>query len=67
MYYTIKRICDEKGISIKKLEQNAGLGNGIVGGWRDSSPNLDSLEKVAAALGVKTETLIKRSKENKKE
>lgn len=52
-----------RGIAIAALEQKAGLGNGTIGGWRTASPTLDSLEKVAAALDVKVETIIRRSKE----
>lgn len=63
MYKTIEEMARRRGIAIAALEQKAGLGNGTIGGWRTASPTLDSLEKVAAALDVKVETIIRRSKE----
>ena len=54
MYYdTIKRICDDKGISIRALEMKAGIGNGIVGKWKKSDPSMSNLKKVAEALELK--------------
>lgn len=41
----------------------AGLGNGTIRLWKDSSPRLENLERVADALGIKVTTLINKSKE----
>lgn len=59
MYYdTIKRICDDKGISIRALEMKAGIGNGIVGKWKKSDPSMANLKKVAEALDVPVSVII---------
>lgn len=59
MYYdTIKRICDDKGISIRALEMKAGIGNGIVGKWKKSDPSMSNLKKVAEALDVPVSVII---------
>ena len=59
MYYdAIKRICDDKGISIRALEMKAGIGKGIVGKWKKSDPSTSNLKKVAEALDVPVSVII---------
>ena len=38
IYNRIKEKADEKGISIKALEREAGLGNGVIKRWNETSP-----------------------------
>ena len=59
IYDNIKAIADKKGLSIAEIEKKASLGNGIIGKWRESAPNVDSLVKVAKVLNVSVNTLIK--------
>lgn len=59
IYENVKEIADHKGISIKKLEELAGLSNGSIGGWRKSSPTIQSLKKVSEALKVDITRLLK--------
>ncbi len=59
VFENVKKICDEKGMSISQLEKKAGLGNGTIGGWRTSAPRLDSLQAVAKVLKVKVDKLLK--------
>lgn len=54
----IKSICDEKKISISALERMAGLGNGTISGWNESSPRLDKITAVANALNIPLTDLI---------
>lgn len=66
MYYeVIAQMAKERGISIKALEEAAGLGNGAIGKWRTLKPNLGNLEKVADCLGVSVVDIIKKSEEKK--
>lgn len=58
IYDKIKSICEEKGISIRKVEAEAGLKNGAISKWNDSSPTIKSLKAVADVLKVKVEKLI---------
>ena len=58
VYERIKKLADEKGISIYALEKKAGLENGAIGKWRESSPTLKNLQKVADALEVSITELI---------
>lgn len=59
IYDTVKALADKRKISIAELERKAKLGNGTIGGWKESSPNLESLNKVAKALEVNVTTLLK--------
>ena len=67
MYETINKEAEKRGMSIRQLERDAGLGNGTIDKWKESSPKLDTLEKVAAALGMNVTTLISRAKKAEKE
>lgn len=55
----VKKLCDDRGISIRQLEINAGIGNGVVSGWKESIPMSDTLQKVAKALNVTVDELLK--------
>jgi transcriptional regulator with XRE-family HTH domain len=54
----IKRISEEKGLSICALEKKANLGNGTIAGWKDKSPTLGKLQAVAAVLDVKVSDIV---------
>lgn len=55
----IKELCVRKKINITTLEKKAGLSNGTIGKWDKASPQLESVIKVAEALNVKVDTLIR--------
>lgn len=61
MVAELKEIANEKGFSIASLEKAAGLGNGTIRRWDNSSPTIDNLNKVADVLGIKVTTLINRT------
>lgn len=65
IYENIEKLCAKRGISVKALESAAGLGNGTIGKWKNPSysPSLLSLQKIANALGVTVQTLLKERKE----
>ena len=58
IYDKIKEICKVKGISISLVERQAGLGNGTIGRWNDSSPSVDNLKAVARVLEVTVDELL---------
>ena len=62
IFENICRISENRGISIKRLEKKAGLKNGAIGKWRTSSPTVKNLQKVADALGVSVNTLLREEK-----
>jgi sucrose phosphorylase len=56
----VKKLADEKGISIAALEKQAGLANGTIGKWRDSDKGVrvSSLAAIAKILDVPMEKLL---------
>lgn len=58
IYDKIKAMCKEKGMSVRQLEVAAGLKNGAISKWNDSSPTIKSLKAVADVLKVKVDKLI---------
>ena len=59
IYNKIKKMCEAKNISIHKLEVECGLGNNTVNRWKNVSPRVDNLKKVAEYFGVSIEFLMK--------
>lgn len=58
MLTKIKALCQEKGISIARLEKECGLGNGVIGRWDKSSPAVRNLKAVADYLGKPIEYFL---------
>lgn len=48
----IKNMAKEKGMTIHRLEMDAGLKNGTVRKWYKQQPNIKTLFRVAEVLGV---------------
>lgn len=55
----IKELCDARGINFSQLEKAVGLGNGVIGKWKDSSPRVDGVKRVADYFGVTIDELMK--------
>lgn len=58
IYDKIKAMCEEKGMSVRQLEVAAGLKNGAISKWNDSSPTIKNLKAVADVLKVKVDKII---------
>lgn len=54
----IKKIAKEKGYSLTKLNDEAGLGKGTIYNWKRINPTGDNLQRVAKVLGVSTDRLL---------
>lgn len=63
IYDRIKKLCEAQGITIMECEKRAGLGNGVISGWKTSSPRLDKIKAVAAVLNTTVNDLIAEDKE----
>lgn len=55
----IKKLCEDNGITVRQLEKQTGIGNGVIGKWKKSSPTIEKISKVADFFGVTIDTLIK--------
>ena len=58
IYDKIKEICNEKGVSVRQIEIEAGLPNATINKWNDSSPTVKNLKAVADVLKVKIDKLV---------
>lgn len=54
----IKAVAKAKKIPLYIVEKQAGIANGSISKWTDTSPSVDKVVRVAKALGVPVETLI---------
>lgn len=58
IFENIAKLCEERGISIAKLERSTGIGNGTIKRWVTSSPTVENVRKVAEYFGVLVDDLI---------
>ena len=58
IYDKIKAMCEERCMSVRQLEVAAGLKNGAISKWNDSSPTIKNLKAVADVLKVKVDKII---------
>lgn len=59
----IERLCKERGITIARLERECGLGNATVRGWRQKSPTVSKLQRVADYFGTTVADLVTEGSE----
>ena len=58
IYDNVKKICEERGITIVKLEQDLGFTRSYICKWNDNEPGIRKVQKVADYLGVPIEKLL---------
>lgn len=58
IYDRIKEICKKKGLSVSYVEKEAGLSNGTISKWNQSSPTVDNLNAVAIVLKTRIDKLV---------
>ena len=61
IYENIKSLCDEKNISIYKLEKELGFSNGTIAKWQQSVPTVDKLQKVALFFNLNLEYFLNKN------
>ncbi len=66
MYERIQELCKKRGISIKQVEEELGLGNGTISKWKTSTPKADTAQRVAEHLDVTVEYLVTGKNKDKK-
>ena len=55
----IKAIAKGKGMSLRQLEEAAGIAQNTVSRWDENKPSVDKVKKVADALGVTVDELLR--------
>lgn len=58
LYDNVKKFCEERGITIVKLEQDLGFPRSYICKWNDNEPGICKVQKVADYLGVPIEKLM---------
>lgn len=58
IYERIKKLCEEKQLTVRRLEIDCGLSNGSIVKWKTAQPAAASLYKVAKRLDVSVEELL---------
>lgn len=56
----IRRLCEQKGVSIYALERATGIGNGVIAKWSKHNPRIDQLVRVADYFNCTVDDLVKR-------
>lgn len=52
MYDRMRSLCNERGISVARLERAADIANGTIWKWQKQTPTIGTLDKVSKALGM---------------
>ncbi|AWC29287.1 helix-turn-helix domain-containing protein [Bacillus cytotoxicus] len=58
----IKQLCQKRGISISKLEEELGFGQNTIYQWKKRTPSVERVQKVADYFNVSTDYLLGRTK-----
>jgi len=61
IYERIKKIADQKGIAISKIEKSCGFSNATIKKWKTSQPAADRLQQVSTYLQVDSNYLLGRN------
>ncbi len=57
LYDNVKKLCDQKNITISKLENILSFGNGTIHKWGYVQPSIDKVKKVAVYFGIGLDTI----------
>lgn len=58
LYDNVKKLCEEKGVSILSLEKALGFPRSSICKWNENEPGIRKVQKVADYLGVSIEALL---------
>lgn len=58
LYDRVKKLCEEKKLSIAALEKAAGIANGTISAWGKGTPTIMTVKKVAEVLEVSIDDLV---------
>lgn len=62
LYQRIKELCEEKGTTINKLENELGIGISSIQKWKNTySPSMDKIIKIANYFNVSVDYLLGRA------
>lgn len=56
----IKKLANQKNMTLKQLEAVAGIANGIIARWSERDAQIDKVYRVAHVLGISIDSLIEK-------
>ena len=62
----IKIEANKKGLTLRQINEKAKLGTNAIYRWKNQTPNIESVQKVADVLGVSTDYLLGKKDHKKK-
>lgn len=58
LFKTIRKLCIDKDIKLRQLEEDLNISTGAIYKWVESSPSADKIVKVALYFNVSTDFLL---------
>lgn len=58
LFERVKNLAKQQGLSLLRLNDQAGLGKNAIYKWKTQIPSTENLQKVAAVLGVTADELL---------
>lgn len=59
IYDNIKKLCEEKGVSMTEVENSTKLSRGLISKWKNCSPTIDKIKIIADYFGVPVDYFLK--------
>lgn len=60
MLDTIKKLCEERGITMRKLENDLGFSHGCMQRWDSGGATIEKVKTVAAYFGISIDELVNK-------
>jgi transcriptional regulator with XRE-family HTH domain len=52
VFNKVLEYCRKNNLTIMAFEKMCGFGNGVVSGWKNGNPRIESLQKIEKATGI---------------
>jgi len=59
LFQAVKKLCMERGTSIRQLEEKLEFSRGSIDKWKTSTPSIDKVQKVANEFNVTVDYLLR--------
>jgi transcriptional regulator with XRE-family HTH domain len=58
LFENVSALCQKNGISFYRLERDLDIGNGRIARWKEQSPSVETVKKVADYFSVTVDELL---------
>lgn len=66
LFERVKKLAKQQGLSLLRLNDQAGLGKNAIYKWKTQTPSTENLQKVASVLGVTADQLLDDERKDEK-